>query len=99
MTYKQEESPPLYHARTAALELARRTGAAVVLGSATPSVETYYHATRHRVRLLSLPSRVSAVHGSGNTAPRVPCRWPTCSSATCGRNCGTASQHFQPRPG
>ena len=66
-TYKQEESPPLYHARTAALELARRTGAAVVLGSATPSVETYYHATRGRVRLLSLPHRVA-----GGTAAGVP---------------------------
>ena len=57
-TYKQEESPPLYHARTTALELARRTGAVVVLGSATPSVESYYHASRGRVRLLSLPHRV-----------------------------------------
>ncbi len=65
-TYKQEESPPLYHARTAALELARRTGAAVILGSATPSVETYYHATRNRARLLSLPHRVAGAQGPGN---------------------------------
>ena len=57
-TYKQEESPPLYHARTAALELARRTGVVVVLGSATPSVESYYHASRGRLRLLELPKRV-----------------------------------------
>ena len=71
-TYKQEESPPLYHARTAALELARRTGAAVVLGSATPSVETYYHSTRGRVRLLSLPYRVSAAQGSGNVGAPEP---------------------------
>ena len=71
-TYKQEESPPLYHARTAALELARRTGAAVVLGSATPSVETYYHSTRGRVRLLSLPYRVSAAQDSGNAGAPEP---------------------------
>ena len=58
-TYKQEESPPLYHARAAALELARRTGAVVVLGSATPSVESYYHASRGRLRLLELPNRVA----------------------------------------
>ena len=58
-TYKQEESPPLYHARAAALELARRTGAVVVLGSATPSVESYYHASRGRLRLLELPHRVA----------------------------------------
>ena len=73
-TYKQEEPPPLYHARTAALELARRTGAAVVLGSATPSVETYYHSTRGRVRLLSLPNRVTGgppepVEGRGASFP------------------------------
>ena len=58
-TYKQEESPPLYHARAAALELARRTGAVVLLGSATPSVESYYHASRGRLRLLELPHRVA----------------------------------------
>ena len=58
-TYKQEESPPLYHARAAALELARRTGAIVVLGSATPSVESYYHSSRGRLRLLELPHRVA----------------------------------------
>jgi primosomal protein N' (replication factor Y) len=67
-TYKQEESAPLYHARSAALELARRTGAVVVLGSATPSVESYYHASRGRLRLLELPRRVagsSATNHSG----------------------------------
>ncbi len=71
-TYKQEESPPLYHARTAALELARRTGAAVVLGSATPSVETYYHSTRGRVRLLSLPHRVTGGAASNAAVPPEP---------------------------
>ena len=60
-TYKQEESHPLYHARTAALELARTTGAIVVLGSATPSIESYYHASRGRLRLLSMPHRVTGV--------------------------------------
>ena len=71
-TYKQEESAPLYHARTAALELARRTGAAVVLGSATPSVETYYHSTRGRVQLLSLPHRVTGGLASGASFPPEP---------------------------
>ena len=71
-TYKQEELPPLYHARTAALELARRTGAAVVLGSATPSVETYYHSTRGRVRLLSLPHRVTGGTTPGDSRPPRP---------------------------
>ena len=67
-TYKQEETPPLYHARAAALELARRTGAVVVLGSATPSVESYYHASRGRVRLLSLPRRVTGGQGESGAA-------------------------------
>ena len=69
-TYKQEETAPLYHARTAALELARRTGAVLVLGSATPSVESYYHASRGRVRLLSLPRRV--VGGGASAATFHP---------------------------
>ena len=57
-TYKQEEAPPLYHARTVALELSRLTGAPVVLGSATPDVETYYQARRGRYRLLELTRRI-----------------------------------------
>ena len=57
-TYKQEEVPPLYHARTVALELSRRSGAVVVLGSATPDVSTYYQATQGRHRLLELPHRI-----------------------------------------
>ncbi len=57
-TYKQVETHPLYHARTAAMELSRLTGASVVMGSATPDVETYYQATCGRHRLLELPRRV-----------------------------------------
>ena len=61
-TYKQEEAQPLYDARTTSLELARLTGAVVVMGSATPDVETYYHAStgqgRSRTRLLELPDRI-----------------------------------------
>lgn len=40
-SYKQEETPK-YHARDVAIERARRQGAVVVLGSATPAMETYY---------------------------------------------------------
>ena len=62
-TYKQEETQPLYDARTTSLELARLTGAVVVMGSATPNVETYYQAStgqtsRDRTRLLELPDRI-----------------------------------------
>ena len=57
-TYKQTEQPPLYHARDAAIKLAELTGSMVVMGSATPSVETYYHAVRNDYTLLELPDRV-----------------------------------------
>ena len=56
-TYKQEDSPR-YHAREVALARARLAGAAVLLGSATPSVESYYTATRGGGRLVTLPERV-----------------------------------------
>ncbi|HEU0020484.1 MAG TPA: primosomal protein N', partial [Dehalococcoidia bacterium] len=64
-TYKQEEGRPLYHARTTALELARLTGAVVVMGSATPDVETYYHAQAGRHRRLELPHRISRNNAAG----------------------------------
>ncbi len=55
--YKQE-SIPHYHAREVALELARRVGATVILGGATPDVETYHRATRGEFKLLELPKRI-----------------------------------------
>ena len=67
-TYKQVELQPFYHARTAALELARLTGAAVILGSATPDVESYYQARQGRYRLLELPHRI----GGGEPSPITP---------------------------
>jgi primosomal protein N' (replication factor Y) len=59
-TYKQVETHPLYHARASALQLGRLTSSPVVMGSATPDVETYYAATRGWHTLLELPDRVSA---------------------------------------
>lgn len=56
--YKQEETPR-YHARNVAVARARLVGATVLLGSATPSVESYYAATRGRSRLVRLPERVT----------------------------------------
>ena len=55
--YKQEETPR-YHARDAAIIRARAAGALVVLGSATPSMESYQNATLGRYRKVVLPSRV-----------------------------------------
>lgn len=56
-SYKQEEAPA-YNARDLSLVLGRMTGSAVVLGSATPSVETYSNALKSRYTYLSLPLRV-----------------------------------------
>jgi len=57
-SYKQEETPK-YHGRDAALVRAKLEGAVVVLGSATPSLESYQNARRGKYRLLELPLRVS----------------------------------------
>jgi primosomal protein N' (replication factor Y) (superfamily II helicase) len=56
-TYKQEEAPR-YHARDIAVVRARIEKCVVVLGSATPSLESYYNATRGKYKLLTLNQRV-----------------------------------------
>ncbi len=56
-TYKQEESPR-YHARDVAIMRAEMEGAVVVLGSATPSLESYYNCLKKKYSLLELPERV-----------------------------------------
>jgi primosomal protein N' (replication factor Y) len=56
--YKQEDAPR-YHARDVAIERARFANGVVVLGSATPDVETYERASSGEMTLLRLPERVS----------------------------------------
>jgi primosomal protein N' (replication factor Y) (superfamily II helicase) len=56
-SYKQEETPR-YNARDLAIVRARQAGALVVLGSATPSMETYRHALDGRYELIALERRV-----------------------------------------
>jgi primosomal protein N' (replication factor Y) len=56
-SYKQEESPH-YHARDVAVMRGHLEKIAVVLGSATPSLESYHHAREGKYRLVSLPARV-----------------------------------------
>jgi primosomal protein N' (replication factor Y) (superfamily II helicase) len=56
-TYKQEESPR-YHARDVAIMRGQMEGAPVVLGSATPSLETYFNCRKGKYTLLDLPERV-----------------------------------------
>lgn len=60
---------PGYHAREVALEMARGQGVTVILGSATPDVETYARAQRGEIKLLTLPQRVIA-HESDNAPVR-----------------------------
>lgn len=58
-SYKQEESPK-YHARELALQRAKYHNAAVVLGSATPSLESYYAASINKFHYLSMSVRVGS---------------------------------------
>ena len=59
-SYKQTPPvpPPYYHARDAAIELGRLTGAVVIMGSATPDLVTYHRAQAGRYQLLELPRRI-----------------------------------------
>jgi primosomal protein N' (replication factor Y) len=57
-SYKQKAPPPRYHARDAALELVRLTGAPVILGSATPSLASYVRARQGQWTLLEMGRRV-----------------------------------------
>ena len=56
-SYKQEETPR-YHARDVAVMRAKMAGATVVLGSATPSLESYFNAKKNKYALIELPDRV-----------------------------------------
>lgn len=56
-SYKQDEAPR-YHARDVAVMRAKMANAAVVLGSATPSLESYYNALHKKYRLLTLAERI-----------------------------------------
>src|SRR6185436_13230655 len=58
-SYKQGESPR-YHAREVAIMRARNEGAVVVLGSATPSLESWTNAQSGRYTVLELPERVGS---------------------------------------
>lgn len=56
-SYKQHDPAPRYHARDAALILAHMHGAKVLMGTATPSVETYYNARSGKFGLVNLLQR------------------------------------------
>lgn len=58
-SYKQEDSAPRYHARSIALHEAYKFGALVVLGSATPSLETFFAARNGNLEYLVLSKRAT----------------------------------------
>lgn len=60
-SYKQQEPSPRYHARNAALVLARQFGAKTLLGTATPSFETYHAARKNRFGYVQLTQRYKGV--------------------------------------
>jgi primosomal protein N' (replication factor Y) len=64
-SFKQQNAPR-YHARDVGIVRAKEAGAAVILGSATPSLESFAHARDGKYHLLRLPRRVG-----GGALPRV----------------------------
>lgn len=56
-SYKQQDPAPRYHARSAAIMLASMYGAKTLLGTATPSIESYYNATHGKYALVEMKER------------------------------------------
>ncbi len=65
-SYKQESPMPCYHARSVARLRAERSGAKLLLGSATPSLETWHDCKAGHTKLLRLPERIA-----GRPLPQV----------------------------
>ncbi len=61
VTFKQQDPSPRYHARDAAIILAKNHQAKVLLASATPSLETYFNATQNKYGLVELFERYGKV--------------------------------------
>lgn len=60
-SYKQQDPAPRYHARSAAIMLARYLHAKVLLGTATPAIETYHNALTGKYGLVSLTERYAGL--------------------------------------
>lgn len=60
-SFKQQDPSPRYHARSIAIMLAQMYGAKTLLGTATPSVESYYNATLGKYGLVSLTTRYQGI--------------------------------------
>ena len=60
-SYKQQDPAPRYHARSAAIMLAQQQDAKVVLGTATPSMESYHNAQTGKYGLVELTERYKGI--------------------------------------
>ena len=60
-SYKQQDPAPRYHARSAAIMLASLYGAKTLLGTATPSMESYYNATNGKYSLVEMKERYQQI--------------------------------------
>lgn len=60
-SFKQQEPAPRYHARNTALVLAKQAGAKALLGSATPSLESYHNAQVGKYGLVTLKTRYAGM--------------------------------------
>lgn len=60
-TYKQQDPAPRYHARDAAIVLAKQFGGKVLLGTATPSIESWYNMNQGKYALVSLNKRYKSI--------------------------------------
>ena len=60
-SYKQQDPAPRYHARDTAIVLAQMMGAKVLLGTATPSTETYHNAQTGKYGLVELKERYQGI--------------------------------------
>jgi len=60
-SYKQQDPAPRYHARDSAVYLAHLYNAKIVLGSATPSIESYYNAINNKYGLVELTTRFGGI--------------------------------------
>lgn len=65
-SYKHTHSSPCYHARDVAVMRGKLSESTVILGSATPSVESYFHARRGKYQMSALPTRAA-----GAALPKV----------------------------
>lgn len=83
-TFKQYDPSPRYHARDCSIVLSQLHGANVLLGSATPSIESYYNAKNDKYRLVSLNERFGQV-----TMPEI-----LCANVRKERKQGSMHSHF-----